>query len=236
MPDQTGSVQFPFSTVQAGVDAGFTALYITGDFSPEVVVAGALLYLTGPNTGAAISGLTIPDGGFVQLNNVAIFDAITGGDGCTVITNLSIGSATLGLSGFLVMNGPGPLNFPAKVDQSSISNVNMDAGGTFLASGTVISTGSSINADVVELFQCTSVAAAISCVNLNAQSCILTSGNYTTTGIVVLQDTRAEAAVSFINALGQEFQVDGFTNYWLKTNGVSFSNAGEKVVTEDLTP
>jgi hypothetical protein len=71
---------------------------------------------------------------------------------------------------------------------------------------------------------------------LEAQSSHLTIGTYTTTGPVNLQNVKCSAGVAFDNALGQAFNLDGFSNYWIKTNGVTLTNAGEKVITDDLTP
>jgi hypothetical protein len=222
--------------VQAGLDAGFIALYITGDFSAETVtVPGLGVFLTGANTGCAIAGLVLPDGCAASLDNVGVGN-ITAGDGCIVISNVSVGNDTFGTGGFLVLNGPGALTFPSKIDQLSLGNLTMGAGGTLLATNAVLSSSGVIVADIVELYGCTSVAASVSCTSLNAQNCALTSGDYTTTGQVELQDVKAEAAVSFLNAAGQPFLVDGYTNYWIKTNGVTFANAGDKAVMEDLVP
>ena len=233
-PDQTGSVAAPFSTVQAAVDAGFQAVYMTGDFSAETVTASFLI-LTGANVSAGILGLVIADLGFAQIDKVSLSN-LTVGDGATVITNVSVGDAAFGDTCFLVLNGPGALSFPARVDQLSLSSLTMGPGGTLIATNAVFSGGATIVADTIELFGCASPAGAISCITLNAKNCAFTSGDYTTTGEVDLQDCTGESTVTFLNALGQEFRLDGYTNYWFTRNTVSFSNAGEKIVTEDLTP
>jgi len=232
--DQTGSTAAPFSTVQAAVDAGFQAVHMTGDFSAETVTASFLL-LTGANTGAGILGLNIPDLGFAQIDKVSLSN-LTVGDGATVISNVSIGTAAFGDTCFLVLNGPGVLMFPAKVDQLTLSGLTMGVGGTLVATNTVFGGGATITADTIELFGCASPAAAVSCTTLNAKNTAFTSGDYTTTGEVDLQNCTGESTVTFLNALGQEFRLDGYTNYWFKRNLVSFLNGVEKIVTEDLTP
>ncbi len=233
-PDQTGSVAAPFSTVQAAVDAGFSAMYITGDSLSETVTAPATLFLTGANTSVSLQGLTLPDNATAILDNVSVGTLIAG-DGGLVITNASVGDATFGINGFLILNGPGAVSFPVKVDLLPVGNVTMGAGGTLLGTNGVFSAAGTVVADVVELFGWTSSLASLTAVSLNAQNSVFTVGDYTTTGEVVLENVKVEGPVSFLNAPGQEFRTDGLTAYWLNRNAVTFSNGNERVITEEIT-
>lgn len=252
--EQDGSVGKPFGTLQAGIDASFTRFYLTGgSINEDVVVTapGVVLYLTGANASVGLNSLSIPDGAVLIIEDVVLITltgginlfirtnsqigAATIGDGSILVTSASLGDSTFGDGTFLVTNGPGAVSFAGKVNLLQLSNITMGAGSTLLGTNSVFSLGATVVSDDVELFGCTS-AASMTVGALNAQNCALTVGAYTTTATVELQDVKVDAGVSFINNAGQPFNVDGYTNYWLKTNAVALSNPGAKVITEDLTP
>jgi hypothetical protein len=230
---QTGSIANPYSTVQAALDAGFIQVHIVGGAAEDVVAPGFVL-LTGADRGTGFNSLTIPDGAGAILDNVSLV-SLTAGDGCNVITNNSVGTAVFGNNGIFILNGPGALSFVSKADQLALGDVTMGTAGTVLGTNTVFSDGATITANTVEMFGCTSLSDVTS-ETLNVQNSALTGGTYTTTGQVDLQNVKSDAGVAFDNALAQAFNLDGFSNYWIKTNAVALTNAGQKVITDDLTP
>jgi hypothetical protein len=228
-------VAAPFSTVQAALDAGFSHVYLTAT-SLEDVVAPGFVFLTGTDRVVGIRSLTLPDDSGAILDNVSVAPgSLVAGDRCQVITNASVRTAVFGDNGFLVLNGPGALSFVFLTSQLTLGALTMGASGTVLATNTLCTSGTTISANAVEMFGCT-CRSSVTANSFEAQSSHLTIGTYTTTGPVNLQNVKCSAGVAFDNALGQAFNLDGFSNYWIKTNGVTLTNAGEKVITDDLTP
>lgn len=232
LANQNGFIGTPFATVQQALDAGFTSVYING-FGNEDVVAPGFVILTGMDGNVSLNSLTLPDNSGAQLFKCAI-GTITAGISCNVITDRGFSTGVFGAGGFLVVNGPGALSFGAKIDQCALGDITM-LGGTLLTTFAVFPTGTTVDAQTIEMFGCTSVA-DMNAVEINIQESALTAGTYTTTGEVDLQNVRCGGGVAFHNALGQPFNLDGFSNYWIKHNGVTLSHVGQKVITDDLTP
>jgi hypothetical protein len=249
---QNGSDENPYGTVQAAIDAGRFFIELTGgNISEDVVVpAGAALYLTGANKSAFLNSLTVGDGRFVEIENVLILSTLIAGDnvyvrtncqigggafgnGGTLLTSANVGDITFGTGGFFVPSGPGAVPFIAKVDQLQLDNVTMGASGNLVASNAVFSTPATVTVPTIELFGCT-FPSDMNADTLNAKNCALTQGTYTTTSLVSLQDCKVDAGVVFANDALAQFQLDGYTNYWIKTNAVALANPGQKVITEDL--
>jgi hypothetical protein len=232
LSSQNGFIGTPYATVQQALDAGFTSVYISG-FASEDVVAPSFVILTGMDGQSGLNSLTLPDNSGADLSKVRV-GTLTAGTTCNVITDRGIDTAVFGAGGILVVNGPGAENFVQKVDQVQLGDITMPSG-ALIVTNAVFSGGSAVTAQVVEMFGCTSQA-NVSCTNMSAQNCALTVGTYVTAGTVALQDVKPNAGVVFTNAAGQPFDVDGFTNYWIKTNAVALASPGDKVITEDLTP
>lgn len=230
---QNGFIGTPFATVQQALDAGFISVYIAG-FAAEDVVAPGFVILTGMDGEAALNSLTLPDGSGAQLYKTAV-TTLTAGDGCNVIADRGIATTVFGDNGFLVINGPGSENFGQKIDQVQMGDITMGTGGVVAATNALFADGAAIAATAVGMCGCACLS-DVSCVEMQAQNCAFSGGTYTTTGAVALQDVKPSASVTFVNAAGQPFDVDGFTNYWIKTNAVSLSSPGNKVITEDITP
>jgi hypothetical protein len=254
LAERNGSTDAPYGTVQAAVDAGHLAIYLTGGFINESVTVppgSSTFYLTGANTSATLNALTLPDGIFAELTTVQII-SLVGGNGCFVRANTGIGGAsfgnstilitsatiggpaTFGTDSILVTNGPGAVSFPAKVALCQLDNLTFGARGLLVATNTVFSNGATVTCESVEMYGCSS-GSSMSAASINAQNCTLIEGTYTTTGAVDLQDVKTSGGVAFDNGAAA-FQVDGFTNYWLKTNAIALTTPGAKVITEDLTP
>lgn len=233
LPSQNGFIGTPFATVQQALDAGFTSVYIDGNGGEDVVAPGSV-YLTGMDGQAVLNSLTLPDNAFARITKCQIA-TLTAGNTCDVLTDSSIDTSVFGTDGLFTLNGPGALTFGVGLDQLRLGNVTMGAAGGIVATFADFSSGHTVVASAVHMFGCSS-SSDMNVGSIDAQDCKLPFGTYTTTGKVALQNVLSSAGVAFHNALGQPFDLDGFSNYWIKTNAVTLSHVGQKVITDDLTP
>jgi hypothetical protein len=235
-PDQTGSIAAPYGSLQIAFDAGHFRIALFGNDVGAVVPIGVnFVLLTTLDQTASTDSLTLPDNCLLICNLVAVGTLIMGANG-NVFTNKGIGTTTMGAAGLIVASGPGAVSFGGSgADQVAFNDMTIGVGGAFNATNAVLSLGGTIVADGVGLFGC-QCRGDVTAGSIDAQNSAFTGGTYTTTGPVSLQDVKCDAGVAFDNALGQAFNLDGFTNYWIKTNAVALTNVGEKVITDDLVP
>lgn len=186
------------------------------------------------STDATLANLTMGTSAFVQST-----DSIGGGsvgDNSIITVSRALGLFTTGQSCFVIMSGAAAKTFSAGVDFTSLNNnLTMGAGSTFIGTNCVLSGGITVNADTVQLFGSTS-RATINAVGIDAQNCAFTIGAYTAQNFQ-LQDVKCSAGTTYnVPNVPGAFKLDGYTNYYFKTNGCVISNPGAKLVTEDLVP
>jgi len=64
---------------------------------------------------------------------------------------------------------------------------------------------------------------------------VSSGGAWVTTGRVQIVDSDV-AAATWNNALAFPFELDSYSNYWIKIHGTVLTNAGAKVITSDVVP
>jgi len=186
----------------------------------------------GLHTDQPISSLTMGTSATVDSDS-SIFGGSVG-DNSTVTLTGQLGAFTTGLVSFVILSGITAMTFAAGVDSTVLgNNLTMGAGSTFNGTNCVLSSGITVNADTVQLFGSTS-RANINAVGIDAQNCAFTTGAYTAQ-VFQLQDVKCGVGTTYnVPNTPGAFQIDGYTNYFLKTNGCVISNPAARLITEDL--
>jgi len=148
VPDQNGSADFPYGTIQAAVDAGATRLMLVGGPSAEnVVVPGGELAITVADFQAfpgAIASVTFSAPGSFSAQLAGRIGAITMPDNSAVdLRNCDqVGTLTLGNKAFARLEGTAVDTFLGGNNCTLVTDRDVDDA-TFGTSGTLMITGPS---------------------------------------------------------------------------------------------
>lgn len=220
---------------------GGTALTIGG-----ILILGTLSVQDG-STFDALGGYTVT--GATILGDIAICDSFLAAE--------HLGTITIGDQSRLTMRGSYALRNAVSVSAATDIGVILCTASTdpyFDPLGIQLSLVSEIVAPGYDIkIEGASCAGEIVCKNGGFTACSIKDVNVTavdlylrgsnvgtgqafvTTGRVQIIDSNVDAA-TWDNAAGQPFELDSFSNYWIKINGTALTNAGEKVITSDTVP
>lgn len=172
-------------------------------------------------------------------------NAAVGGAACTFGNNAYVsvggdsgglpGPCTFGTGATILVGSPNARSFASTRTIPEAGAVTAGASSTITCTNAVI-TGV-LTVENVNLDGCRVTAGGAVCTLLSIQNSRCNAGTFTVSGTAELQDVKSLAPVVYTapNIAGR-FLIDGFSNYWIKTNAVTITNPAATLITEDLVP